>query len=206
MLDAGLRAAPTDRARAEIRSRLRNGKNPNHRAMYKIIGADGNEYGPVSADQLRQWITEGRVNAQTRVLPVGEATWRTAAEVPELAALLSGPVPPTAAPQPPPLSALPSYTPAQRTNPLAIASLVCGILATTVCMCCCYGLPFNLVGVILGLIALSQINNAPGREGGKGIAIAGLVLSLLSIAFAIGMFILGFALNFKDIISELEKM
>ena len=33
--------------------------------MYKIIGADKKEYGPVTGDQLRHWISEGRVNSQT---------------------------------------------------------------------------------------------------------------------------------------------
>ena len=37
--------------------------------MYKIIGADGNEYGPITTEQLRQWLAEGRVNAQTKVPP-----------------------------------------------------------------------------------------------------------------------------------------
>src|SRR2546426_11491433 len=32
----------------------------NSRAMYKIIGADQREYGPVSADQVRQWRSEER--------------------------------------------------------------------------------------------------------------------------------------------------
>ena len=44
--------------------------------MYKIIGADGREYGPVSGDQLRQWLTEGRVNADTQVLPEGGPDWK----------------------------------------------------------------------------------------------------------------------------------
>ena len=35
--------------------------------MYKIIGADGNEYGPVSIEQVRRWIAEGRADAQTKV-------------------------------------------------------------------------------------------------------------------------------------------
>jgi hypothetical protein len=35
--------------------------------MYKIIGADGNEYGPVSIDQVRRWIAEGRADARTKV-------------------------------------------------------------------------------------------------------------------------------------------
>lgn len=54
--------------------------------MFKIIGADGREYGPVSADQLRQWITEGRVNADTQVLPEDGAGWKPLREMPEFTA------------------------------------------------------------------------------------------------------------------------
>jgi len=67
--------------------------------MYKIIGADGKEYGPVSVEQLRQWLTEGRVNKQTRVLAEGRTDWRTLGELPELAAVL----PAAAAAMPPAL-------------------------------------------------------------------------------------------------------
>jgi hypothetical protein len=67
--------------------------------MYKMIGADGREYGPITSDQLRQWIREGRANAQTKVLPEGTTDWKTLADLPEFADLLrstaSGPgVPP----------------------------------------------------------------------------------------------------------------
>ena len=57
-------------------------------ANYKVIGADLMEYGPVSADQIRQWITEGRVNAETKLQAGGTAEWRPLAEVPEFAAAL----------------------------------------------------------------------------------------------------------------------
>lgn len=57
--------------------------------MYKIIGADGNEYGPVSTEQLKQWMAEGRVNAQTQVLADGAAEWQAAGSLPEVAALLA---------------------------------------------------------------------------------------------------------------------
>lgn len=57
--------------------------------MYKIIGGDGNEYGPVSADTMRQWIAESRVNAETKVRgETGE--WQPLAAFPELAAALAG--------------------------------------------------------------------------------------------------------------------
>jgi uncharacterized membrane protein len=53
--------------------------------MYKIIGADQKEYGPVSAEQLRAWIAEGRVNGQTSVWSEGAAEWKPLAAFPEFA-------------------------------------------------------------------------------------------------------------------------
>jgi hypothetical protein len=58
--------------------------------MYKIIGADGKEYGPITAEQLRQWVAEGRANAQTQVLPEGAANWTTVGQLPEFAAAPPG--------------------------------------------------------------------------------------------------------------------
>ena len=52
-------------------------------ANYKIIGADLIEYGPVSAEQIRQWINEGRVDAETKLQTDGTAEWKLLAEVPE---------------------------------------------------------------------------------------------------------------------------
>ncbi len=54
--------------------------------MYKIIGSDGNEYGPVSAEQVRKWIVENRVEQKTPVIPEGEADWIFPASLPEFAA------------------------------------------------------------------------------------------------------------------------
>lgn len=53
--------------------------------MYRIIGADHQEYGPVSADTISQWIAEGRVNARTRIKPEGTEDWKAALEIPEFA-------------------------------------------------------------------------------------------------------------------------
>jgi TM2 domain-containing membrane protein YozV len=51
--------------------------------MYKIIGADGKEYGPISADQLRDWLRQGRVGQQTPVRPEAGGDWRPLATYPE---------------------------------------------------------------------------------------------------------------------------
>ena len=64
--------------------------------MYKIIGGDQKEYGPISADQLRQWISEGRVNAQTQALLEGTTDWKPLGAFAEFADGV--PAPPQAAP------------------------------------------------------------------------------------------------------------
>ena len=47
--------------------------------MFKILGSDGKEYGPVTDGQLRQWIAEGRAGGQTRVKPEGRQQHRVTA-------------------------------------------------------------------------------------------------------------------------------
>ena len=53
--------------------------------MYKIIGADGRTYGPATVEQLRQWIAEGRANAQTQTLADGATEWKALGALPEFA-------------------------------------------------------------------------------------------------------------------------
>ena len=57
--------------------------------MFKIIGADEKEYGPVTAEQIRQWIQENRANAETRVQVEGNQEWIPLGRVPEFATDLS---------------------------------------------------------------------------------------------------------------------
>ena len=66
--------------------------------MYKIIGADGQQYGPVSAEQIRRWLAEGRVGAFTRAQSEGAPDWKTLKDFPEFAADLQ---PPPLYPPPP---------------------------------------------------------------------------------------------------------
>jgi|SRR5579871_6594279 len=89
--------------------------------MYKIIGADGQQYGPVNLEQMRRWMAENRIRADTLVQTEGAAEWKPASSFPELVAELKS-VPPTIGP-----AALPSVLP----NPRAsnkIAAGVCGII------------------------------------------------------------------------------
>jgi hypothetical protein len=54
-------------------------------SSYKMIGADGAEYGPVSLKELRGWIAEGRVVGSTQVRRETDEYWSTAASFSELA-------------------------------------------------------------------------------------------------------------------------
>jgi len=144
--------------------------------MFKIIGSDQKEYGPVSADQIRQWIATGRANALTKAqLEGGE--WKTLGDFPEFAGALSAGVRPPSPPAgPPPLSPF-----EVKTSGLAIASLVLGILGIASC-----GLT-SLIGLILGIVALVNVRNSKGALVGEGIAIAGTTISALFLVFGIGM-------------------
>jgi GYF domain 2 len=56
--------------------------------MYKIIGADHQEYGPSSAEELKQWIREGRADGRSLVKLEGATEWKPLASFPELAVAL----------------------------------------------------------------------------------------------------------------------
>src|SRR5215212_8469291 len=72
--------------------------------MYKIIGIDGRQYGPVSAEQIKQWIAAGRVDAEIKAQKEGEEDWKALSSFPEFAEALASktaPPPPTLEVPPP---------------------------------------------------------------------------------------------------------
>jgi len=76
--------------------------------MFKIIGGDGRQYGPITAEQLREWIAAGRANGQTQVQREGETDWKPLSTFSELADALAAKLPaqlPAPASLPPPSDA-----------------------------------------------------------------------------------------------------
>ena len=57
--------------------------------MYRIIGGNQKEYGPVTADELRRWIAEGRLSAQSLVQAEGSGDWKPLSSFPEFAGALA---------------------------------------------------------------------------------------------------------------------
>ena len=149
--------------------------------MYYIIGTDGAEYGPVNADELRRWIAEGRANAESRARAAGVAEWRPLRDFPEFAPDVN----PGPRSTPPLFSAQPAMAsePVGRTNGLAVAGFLFGVSGFCCCPC---GPLFPLAGLILSLTALSQLN-ANSTQSGRGLAIAGLVLSGFCLLGSIGL-------------------
>jgi TM2 domain-containing membrane protein YozV len=140
--------------------------------MFNIIGADGKTYGPISAEQLCQWVREGRVNGHTQVQAVGSAEWKAATTVPELTGAF-GATPPGA---PPPLNPPVSAAVADRARN-KVAAGICGIILGT------WGVHkfilgynnagFVMLGISLGLLFL-------------GILSCGITLPLLAAMHIIG--------------------
>jgi uncharacterized RDD family membrane protein YckC len=64
--------------------------------MFTIIGGDGKEYGPVTADQVRAWITAGRASLDTQARVVGSEEWRRIGDYAEFGQPETPPPMPTA--------------------------------------------------------------------------------------------------------------
>jgi type IV pilus assembly protein PilA len=73
-----------------------------------------------------------------------------------------------------PSSSRPEPVAPQKTSGMAIASLIFGFFFVF--------FPLSIPAIVFGHIALSQIKRSAGRLGGRGLAIAGLVMGYLGIA------------------------
>ena len=147
-------------------------------ATYKIIGADGRLYGPVSVEQLRQWIAEGRASAQTQTLTEGAAEWKALGALPEFAGHFAPQVPPTIA----------AHGQVRHTSGFATMGMILGVMSLF--FCCCYGFPFNILGIIFSCVGLGQTNRYPETYEGHGLAIAGLAMSMVSVLIYAGLLII----------------
>jgi hypothetical protein len=119
--------------------------------MYKIIGADQKEYGPISSEQIRLWITEGRVNGQTQVLAEGTTEWKPLAAFPEFATALG------LTPGVPPLAAFPTGGGIAGPQPAdSIKGPAIGLIVTA-----SLDLLLGLLGMLRRSAAIERYSNMP---------------------------------------------
>jgi hypothetical protein len=147
--------------------------------------AGGSEMGPVSFAELRQLVLRGVVRYNDPVWAEGMSDWMEALSVPELFAEATADEM-AAASTAPQIDTSPEVPGA--TSPLAITSLVCGVLGLTICS----GLA-SIPAVILGHVALRQINASRDAIGGRGLAKAGLILGYVGLGISALALLIGLA-------------
>lgn len=166
-------------------------------------GKEAQQFGPIDEATLRARIAAGEVSGSDLVWTEGMVEWIPLSKVSQF----SGPAPQAESSESPekyvtddPASpyAPPAVNPvasvvgggvqlAPPTSGLAIASMVCGILSLFFCFC--GGMLLGIPAVICGHMALKQTGSErPGmtpRMGGRGMAIAGLIMGYIGILLII---------------------
>ncbi len=160
--------------------------------MYRILGADQKEYGPVTADLVRQWITEGRVSANTAVRLEQSNDWKPLSTFAEFAGFVSASAPPVL---PPPRTdsgvsnAVSTIVPYK--NVKALLAYYLGVFSVIPVV----GIVLGIAAFILGLLGLKFARAHPESKGKVhawiGIVVGGLfgfgylALTLLAIGAAV---------------------
>ena len=166
-------------------------------------GKEAQQFGPIDEATLRARIAAGEVSGSDLVWTEGMVEWIPLSKVSQF----SGPAPQAESSESPekyvtddPASpyAPPAVNPvasvvgggvqlAPPTSGLAIASMVCGILSLFFCFC--GGMLLGIPAVICGHMALKQTGSErpgmPPRMGGRGMAIAGLIMGYIGILLII---------------------
>ncbi len=124
--------------------------------MYKIIGADQKAYGPVSPEQIRQWIIESRVNGQTQVQVEGSEEWRPLSTFSEFADAFGGPH----APVPPTVAAFQNPADGREAALQAVKGPAVALKVTAI-----VGLIAVALGLVVNILSLAGIHFAPHEFG-----------------------------------------
>ena len=130
---------------------------------YTIIGGDGDEYGPASIEDVARWIHTDRANERSLVRTEEAAQWQPLGQVPELARLLTGAIPPRPG----------------KIKAIAIMTLVGGVwsvmvalglgwgVAASMCLACCL-IPSTVYSFVTGIMMIVQgillLGNHPHRH------------------------------------------
>ncbi len=159
---------------------------------------DDVDHEPISLDELQARVSQGHLKPNDQIWTEGMSDWMAASQVRELSPLFSssrlGDSDPAAIK---PNSSGPHISPkasAIQTAPMAVASLVLGLLGTNVLF-----FLGSILAVVFGHIALRQIRESGDHLGGRGLAIAGLIFgyAVIIITVVVGIvFFLALLLGF----------
>lgn len=158
--------------------------------QYYVIAADGQKYGPADTATLATWAQEGRINPDTQLESMQDASRLPASSVPGVIAQ----APPGQYVDPPSPQQFAQYPrtgmPASATNTQDITlAWVFGALGlASVCCCAIFGIAFGGLGVFFG-------NRA--KNGGNPNGQAAMILSLVALALSVASLVLTGLLQFS---------
>ncbi len=181
--------------------------------QYMVKDAQGNIYGPATIPILRQWIAEHRVLGSMNIAPQGTNDWQLVSAHPQLADVTADPAPAAASTgvvatvqsamsQSTPISSPYTVTSnpvsgdhitAGSTSPLAIASMITGIVSIPL-SCVCIGGLAGAAAIIMGLLAAQRIKQQSNVKG-YGMAMAGIAAGAAGILLTILMVALFFVIH-----------
>jgi hypothetical protein len=122
-------------------------------ATYTIIGGDQKPYSSVTADDIRRWIADGRLNAQSLMREENDTEWRSLSAFPEFADALAG----SSAPPPPPFSSPTTAASGGRDAALQLVKgPVIGLKVTAIT-----GLVLVAAGLVMNVLTLSGFQIFP---------------------------------------------
>lgn len=139
------------------------------------------QYGPVSEEELKSWIAQGRVSPADLVWSEGMPAWTPAGSVAELGftpAAAAGATPP---PFPPPAA----YQQAHRGG----AILTLGILGLVACVIC------GIIAWVMGSNDLQKMNAGIMDPAGRGMTQAGKICGMISVILSLVVFVLVIIVN-----------
>lgn len=175
--------------------------------MVYHIGRNGGQLGQFKEEDIRQGLAAGQFLTSDLVWREGMPQWLPMTEVFGFAAAAAISAPMVShggAVSPPPVSHEQGMAAYQHvgvgimpTSGLAIASMITGILSLVSFLVCAVGAVLAIPGIICGHMSLAEIRRSGGQVQGRGMAIAGLVTSYVTVA--IGVVMLVFVLLFVGI-------
>jgi|LSQX01.3.fsa_nt_gb RsiW-degrading membrane proteinase PrsW (M82 family) len=87
---------------------------------------------------------------------------------------------------------------AKKTNGLAIASMVLGIVSVPLICCCYVGILTGILAVIFGFIARKNIRESQGTQEGMGMALAGIIIGFVVVGCTLVLILLYVAVGFQS--------
>jgi hypothetical protein len=158
-------------------------------ATYTIIGGDQKPYSSVTADDLRKWITDGRLNAQSLAKEEHDTEWRPLSAFPEFADVLAA----SSAPPPPFSSPVAAASGGRDAALQLVKGPAIGLKVTAI-----VGLVLVAVGLVMNIMTLGgfqifpqQINDPQMQKllsslsGGLGI-VQGIIGGVVGVIVLIG--------------------